>query len=49
MVRFRILHPLEMEGRRPIFEAMQVIHPGRLLRKRNLAEAHQCDAHTARD
>jgi hypothetical protein len=46
---FRFLHPFQMEGRGAIIEAVQMIHPGGLVRKRNLAETNQRDSHTASD
>ena len=43
------LHPVQTKSRRAILQALQFIHPRRLLRLRNVSEANQRDSRAARD
>src|SRR5215469_17432140 len=44
-----LLHPLQAKGGRMIAQAIEMVHPRRLLGQGNLPEAHQGDPNTAGD
>ena len=44
-----LVHPLQAESSRPVFETVKPIHPGSLVWQRDLAEGEQRDSHAARD
>ncbi len=48
-VELTFLHPIEAEAGGTVIEAVQALHPGSLLRKRDLAQADESDANAASD
>jgi hypothetical protein len=48
-IEFPFLHPIQTECSGAIFQTVQAIHPGGVLRERNLAKADQGDSHAAAD